>query len=124
MEKVADKAGPAIAQRMRHWLQDADFAGVRDAVALGRLPEAERADWRRLWQDAEALRQRAAQRSAPASSARPWDLALRAGRIDDLLKRSGEGVPKGFRGRQATGRGVAMDEMRRGAGGLLRISPP
>jgi tetratricopeptide (TPR) repeat protein/tRNA A-37 threonylcarbamoyl transferase component Bud32 len=71
MEKVADKAGPAIAQQMRHWLHDADFAGVRGAVALARLPEAERADWRQLWQEVEALRQRAAQRSAPASTARP-----------------------------------------------------
>jgi len=71
LDKVADQAGPAIAQRMRHWLQDADFAGVRGAVALGRLPEAERADWQRLWQEVEALRQRAAQRRPPASSARP-----------------------------------------------------
>jgi serine/threonine-protein kinase len=71
MDKVADKDDPAIAQRMRHWLHDAGFAGVRGAAALGRLPEAERADWQRLWQEVEALRQRADQRSAPASTARP-----------------------------------------------------
>jgi tetratricopeptide (TPR) repeat protein len=71
IDKAADKAGPAIAQRMQHWLQDADFGGVRDAAALARLREAERADWQRLWQEVEALRQRAVQSSAPASTARP-----------------------------------------------------
>jgi hypothetical protein len=45
---------------MRDWLADTDFAGVRGAEALKRLPEAERADWERLWDEVEALRQRAA----------------------------------------------------------------
>src|SRR5262249_31206140 len=34
LEKSAGKAGPMIAQRMQHWLQDADFAGVRGAESL------------------------------------------------------------------------------------------
>jgi tetratricopeptide (TPR) repeat protein len=71
MEKAADKNGAMVVEGMQQWLQDADFAGVRGAAALARLPEAERADWRRLWQQVEALRQRAAQRPTPASSARP-----------------------------------------------------
>jgi hypothetical protein len=32
---------------------------VRDAAALATLPEAEREDWRQLWQDVEALRRAA-----------------------------------------------------------------
>ncbi len=47
-------------QTMRHWQQDADLAGVRDANALARLPEDERKPWHSLWDDVEALRQRAA----------------------------------------------------------------
>ena len=65
------KAGPAIAQRMQHWLEDSDFAGVRGAEALGKLPEAERKEWQKLWQEVEALWQRAAERPPAASSARP-----------------------------------------------------
>jgi serine/threonine protein kinase/Flp pilus assembly protein TadD len=68
MEKSADKAGPAIAQRMQHWLQDGDFSGVRGAESLARLPEAERKEWHKLWQEVEALRQRAAQPPKTASS--------------------------------------------------------
>jgi tetratricopeptide (TPR) repeat protein len=51
MEKSAGKAGPEIAQRMQHWLQDTDFAGVRGDKALDKLPEPERAAWRKLWAD-------------------------------------------------------------------------
>ena len=71
MEKPAGKAGPAIAQRMQHWLQDADFAGVRDSESLARLPEAERKDWHKLWEEVEALRQRATKQPMTASPARP-----------------------------------------------------
>jgi tetratricopeptide (TPR) repeat protein len=60
MQKSPDKDGPAIAQRMQHWLQDEDFAGVRGDKALAKLSEAERKDWQKLWQEVETLRQRAA----------------------------------------------------------------
>ena len=55
-------AAPAavVQQRMRHWQTDADFAGVRGDDDLTKLPEAERAEWQKLWQDVEALRKRAA----------------------------------------------------------------
>jgi tetratricopeptide (TPR) repeat protein len=59
MEKAADKTGPMIAQRMQRWLQDQDFAGVRGDKALVKLPEAERKDWQKLWEEVQALRQRA-----------------------------------------------------------------
>jgi serine/threonine protein kinase/tetratricopeptide (TPR) repeat protein len=61
MEKGADKAGPEVAQRMQHWLGDADFAGVRGPESLGKLPEAERQEWQKLWQEVEALRQRSSE---------------------------------------------------------------
>src|SRR5262249_2270828 len=48
-----------VAEKMRHWQKDTDLAGVRDAAALARLPEAERAKWHKLWQDVDALLKRA-----------------------------------------------------------------
>jgi tetratricopeptide (TPR) repeat protein len=71
MDKPAAKAGPLVVQRMQHWLQDIDFAGVRGADALDKLPEAEREDWQKLWQDVEALGQRAAKPPTDAKPARP-----------------------------------------------------
>ncbi len=58
---VSDQAAAkeTVRQRLAHWQQNADLATVRDA--LDQLPETERAAWRRqLWQDVEAMRQRAA----------------------------------------------------------------
>ncbi len=40
---------------LAHWRGDDDLAGVRDADALMKLPDAERADWRQLWADLDAL---------------------------------------------------------------------
>jgi hypothetical protein len=50
---------------MQHWLVDPDFAGVRGEAALGKLPEAERPPWQKLWKEVEALRRGAA--GTPAS---------------------------------------------------------
>ncbi len=44
---------------LRFWLADPDLAGIRDAVALAKLPEAERKEWQALWTDVEALLERA-----------------------------------------------------------------
>jgi hypothetical protein len=71
LEKSAGTAGPAVAQRMQQWLQDTDFAGVRGEGALAKLPPAERRDWQTLWQDVEALRQRAAPPPQEAGPAQP-----------------------------------------------------
>jgi Tfp pilus assembly protein PilF len=65
MEKSAGKAGPAIAQRMQHWLQDADFAGVRGAEALAKLPEGERQSWQQLWADVADMLARGRGDAAP-----------------------------------------------------------
>jgi serine/threonine protein kinase/Tfp pilus assembly protein PilF len=65
IEKSAGKAGPVVAQRMQHWLQDQDFAGVRGDKALAKLPEEERAAWRKLWADVAEMVAKA-QGKAPA----------------------------------------------------------
>ena len=40
---------------LRHWQTDPDLAGVRDKAALEKLPDAERADWEKLWSDVAEL---------------------------------------------------------------------
>jgi hypothetical protein len=42
---------------MRQWRQDANLASVRDPEALAQLPDDERQDWRRLWDDVYQLLQ-------------------------------------------------------------------
>jgi tetratricopeptide (TPR) repeat protein len=56
------KAHPSVAQTMQHWQGDSDFAGVRGPESLFCLPEAERQEWQKLWDDVAAVRQRAATR--------------------------------------------------------------
>jgi tetratricopeptide (TPR) repeat protein len=50
----------AVRRTMHHWQKDADLAGVRDPEGLAQLPEAERRQWRQLWDDVAALLARAA----------------------------------------------------------------
>jgi tetratricopeptide (TPR) repeat protein len=68
IDTSSDKAGAEIAQRLQHWLQDTDFSGVRGAV-LAKLPETERAEWRKLWADVENMLANARARSAPKEKA-------------------------------------------------------
>jgi tetratricopeptide (TPR) repeat protein len=70
LEQAPDKAGQVIAPRLRHWLEDTDFAGVRGSASLARLPEPERKDWQALWQEVEALRRRAEPTPAAANATR------------------------------------------------------
>jgi hypothetical protein len=51
---AADKQ-KLVGERLRHWQTDADLAGIRDEAALGKLPAAERDEWRRLWAELAAL---------------------------------------------------------------------
>jgi serine/threonine-protein kinase len=63
LDRDPDQFRSRVADTLRHWLGDPDFAGVRgDAIA--RLPEAERAGWQKLWADVAA-------RLAPAGGAEP-----------------------------------------------------
>jgi tetratricopeptide (TPR) repeat protein len=53
------EARAMMQQKLRHWQEDADLAGVRDPAALEKLPEAERAAWQKLWTDVAALLKKA-----------------------------------------------------------------
>jgi tetratricopeptide (TPR) repeat protein len=55
-----------IAQTLKHWQEDTDLAGIRDAKALDALPEAERAAWRLLWADIVALLEKARAATVPS----------------------------------------------------------
>jgi tetratricopeptide (TPR) repeat protein len=56
--KAEDAAGAA--KRLRQWQASPALACVRDREALAKLPEPERADWRKFWEDVEALRSKSA----------------------------------------------------------------
>jgi tetratricopeptide (TPR) repeat protein len=55
----------AVQRALRHWQNDSDLAGLRDAVALAKLPAEEGAACKRLWADVAALLKKA---EAPAKS--------------------------------------------------------
>jgi hypothetical protein len=59
-------ARPFVAQTLKHWREDSDLAGVREAKALEALPEAEREPWRALWAGVDALLARAQTAPSPA----------------------------------------------------------
>jgi tetratricopeptide (TPR) repeat protein len=60
LEKESAQKSPVVAPHPALWPADTDFAGVHGDKALAALPLAERLEWRKLWEDVEALRQRAA----------------------------------------------------------------
>jgi eukaryotic-like serine/threonine-protein kinase len=45
----------AIHEMLQYWKREADSAGIRNDEASAKLPEIERAEWRLLWTDVEAL---------------------------------------------------------------------
>jgi hypothetical protein len=53
----------AAQKALRHWQQDRDLAGIRDAAALAKLPAEERAAYRKLWSDVAALLQKAEEKT-------------------------------------------------------------
>jgi tetratricopeptide (TPR) repeat protein len=55
LDSADPKARAAVAATLRHWRDDPDLAGVRDADALAALPEAERDGWRALWAEVDRL---------------------------------------------------------------------
>jgi len=58
-----------VVGNLRHWLEAPDFAGVRGPGALGRLAEAERQVWQRLWADVADTLARAEGRIPPPPQA-------------------------------------------------------
>ena len=71
LEQNADKARPAVAQQLAHWLEDTDFAGVRGIEALARLPETEHQEWQKLWADVADTLSQAAGKTDPEKKAAP-----------------------------------------------------
>jgi tetratricopeptide (TPR) repeat protein len=65
LEKEPKKVAPALAETMQYWQQDTDFSGVRGPEALARLPEAERLEWQKLWNEVTVLLNRARGKTAP-----------------------------------------------------------
>ena len=59
LEGGTPQARAAVQKTLRHWQQDTDLAGVRDAAALAKLPEPGRAEWQKLWADVAALLKKA-----------------------------------------------------------------
>jgi hypothetical protein len=53
------KAGPEVNETLRHWREDRELTGVRDAEALDELPAEERVAWRNLWAEVDALQVKA-----------------------------------------------------------------
>jgi hypothetical protein len=55
LESADAKQRQVIAQTLKYWQQDTDFAGVRDEAALAKLPKDEREGWKSLWAKVDAL---------------------------------------------------------------------
>jgi tetratricopeptide (TPR) repeat protein/tRNA A-37 threonylcarbamoyl transferase component Bud32 len=54
------KGGEQMRLALLHWRRDGDLAAVRDAPALGKLPESEQVAWRNLWAQVAGLLARTA----------------------------------------------------------------
>jgi hypothetical protein len=55
VEKGTPQEREAARKTLRHWQHDTDLVTLRDAAALDKLPETERADCHKLWHDVAAL---------------------------------------------------------------------
>jgi tetratricopeptide (TPR) repeat protein len=68
----------AVQQALRHWQQDRDLAGLRDAAALARLPAEEQKAFTQLWADVAALLKKAAEKgnARPPRGAKPTEMKL------------------------------------------------
>jgi tetratricopeptide (TPR) repeat protein len=65
LDKEPDMVRPIIVEKMRHWLADTDFTGVRGPAALARLPVAERLAWQELWSGVADTLARVTTKTAP-----------------------------------------------------------
>ena len=53
--KRPSKAMEAVHNMLQYWIDEANRASIRDDLALAKLPEKERAEWRSFWEEVEAL---------------------------------------------------------------------
>jgi WD40 repeat protein len=63
LESGPPAARAAVQKTLKHWQQDPDLAGVRDAAALAKLPANERAAFTALWADVAALVKKAEEKA-------------------------------------------------------------
>jgi serine/threonine protein kinase/Flp pilus assembly protein TadD len=68
LEKAPAQVRAAVQQRLVHWQQDTDFAGVR-GDALAKLPAAERQAWQQLWADVADMLAAAQKQTTPQKKA-------------------------------------------------------
>jgi eukaryotic-like serine/threonine-protein kinase len=59
LDSGTPQARHAVVQTLRHWQQDTDLAGIRDAAALARLPADQQKAFTQLWADVAALLKKA-----------------------------------------------------------------
>jgi tetratricopeptide (TPR) repeat protein/serine/threonine protein kinase len=59
------RAAARLAKALQRWQTDRDFAGVRGPEALAKVPEAERQQWQKLWQDVADTLARAQGKTTP-----------------------------------------------------------
>jgi hypothetical protein len=64
--QVPPQARAFVAQTLKHWQEDSDLAGVRDADALAKLPDGERATWEALWAEVDLRLRRVQDQPATA----------------------------------------------------------
>jgi serine/threonine-protein kinase len=55
MQSDSKQGGIDVRQMLQHWQHDGDLVGIRDAVAVAKLPQAEQKAWRKLWVEVESL---------------------------------------------------------------------
>jgi hypothetical protein len=55
LEQGTPQVRAAVGKQMQHWQQDPNLAGIRQAAALAKLPQDERAACRKLWADLAGL---------------------------------------------------------------------
>jgi hypothetical protein len=60
LETAKNEQRAVIVNTLKHWREDAELAGIRDDAETAKLPEPERAAFRKLWADVDALLKKAA----------------------------------------------------------------
>ena len=58
VEAGKPEAKGLVRQKLEHWKDDTDLAGIRDEAAVKGLPEDEQKDCRALWAEVDALLKR------------------------------------------------------------------
>jgi hypothetical protein len=70
LDKGPAQARAAVRENLRHWQQDADFAGLRGDKLAG-LPEEERQPWQQLWADVERTLRKATPKDTDSTTKKP-----------------------------------------------------